>query len=260
MDYQDLVSHVEELGLSNKEARVYLASLTLGPSSVQHLADQSGIKRVTTYVILESLIGLGLISQSVKGKKTLFLAEDPSVLNRLIERRSAELAEQRMNLKQILPRLSSLGSGPKDIPEVRFYEGSASVRSMLADFFLNYHGGERELVGFGNADEMADFYPEIDRIHLQTETLRRSFTARIIYTSARGRILDEQTVSRAKLRYVKPELFPGEAMIGILGDNVLIVSFVDARPMVITIRNTSTARSLKSIFELAWSGAEPSGA
>jgi sugar-specific transcriptional regulator TrmB len=49
---EELIGQIEELGLSNKEARVYVANLMLGPAGVQQIADASGIKRVTTYVIL----------------------------------------------------------------------------------------------------------------------------------------------------------------------------------------------------------------
>src|SRR6266851_2346010 len=122
MNDQTLVSHIEELGLSNKEARVYLACLSIGPSSVQRIADESGIKRVTTYVILESLVGLGLVSQSVKGKKTYFIAEDPINLERLISRREQELKEQKQNFNQILPELKTLKTQPKDAPSVKFYD------------------------------------------------------------------------------------------------------------------------------------------
>src|SRR4051812_25054594 len=80
----ELIASIEDLGLSQKEARVYLANLMLGPATVQKIADQSGIKRVTTYVILESLNNLGLVSQSTKGKKTYFVAEEPSHLRRLL--------------------------------------------------------------------------------------------------------------------------------------------------------------------------------
>src|SRR3954466_8633839 len=113
MNNEQLISHIEDLGLSNKEGRVYVACLSIGPSPVQRIADESGIKRVTTYVILESLVGLGLVSQSIKGKKTYFIAEDPINLERLIDRRAQELKEQKQNFDVILPELQGLKTQPK---------------------------------------------------------------------------------------------------------------------------------------------------
>ena len=53
---------LQELGLSEKEARVYLALFELGPSVVSGLAKKAGINRSTTYVILETLAKRGLVS------------------------------------------------------------------------------------------------------------------------------------------------------------------------------------------------------
>ncbi len=116
MNEQQLISRIEELGLSNKEARVYVASLRIGPSPVQRIADQSGIKRVTTYVILESLVGVGLASLSVKGKKTYFTAAAPSNLGRLIEKRNQELIDQRASLEEVLPVLNNLEIVAPELP------------------------------------------------------------------------------------------------------------------------------------------------
>lgn len=102
MQEQEIISAIEELGLSNKEARVYVAALSAGASSVQRLADQSGIKRVTVYVILESLMGMGLMSQTSKGKKTYFVAEDPANLHRLVDKRQQEVSAQQQGLDALI--------------------------------------------------------------------------------------------------------------------------------------------------------------
>ncbi|MCX6800540.1 MAG: hypothetical protein NT091_05345 [Candidatus Falkowbacteria bacterium] len=47
--------NLEQLGFSKKEASVYLASLELGASSVQKIAEQAQVNRVTTYVIIEGI-------------------------------------------------------------------------------------------------------------------------------------------------------------------------------------------------------------
>src|SRR4051812_6506264 len=98
---EQMIRQIEEFGLSEKEARVYLASLMLGPAGVQRIADQAGIKRVTTYVILESLIHVGLVSQSLRGKKTFFVAEDPVSLQRLLEKKQREIADQQRQFDSI---------------------------------------------------------------------------------------------------------------------------------------------------------------
>ena len=50
-----LEKYLQEIGLSDKEAGVYLALLATDNSSVIELAGKTKIKRPTVYVILESL-------------------------------------------------------------------------------------------------------------------------------------------------------------------------------------------------------------
>ncbi len=49
------------LGLSQKEATVYVALLELGTASVQAIARRADLVRPTTYVILEALTKKGLV-------------------------------------------------------------------------------------------------------------------------------------------------------------------------------------------------------
>ena len=59
----DLIQELGHLGLSEKEAAVYLASLELGPAPVQDISHKAKVNRATTYVMIESLMGRGLISR-----------------------------------------------------------------------------------------------------------------------------------------------------------------------------------------------------
>jgi len=54
-----LIQELQKLGLSDKESKVYLASLELGPAPIAAIAKQASVNRPTTYVIIESLIKKG---------------------------------------------------------------------------------------------------------------------------------------------------------------------------------------------------------
>ena len=51
----ELKKELEHLGLSDKEAKVYLAALEMGPSPVQDISHKAHVNRATTYVMIESL-------------------------------------------------------------------------------------------------------------------------------------------------------------------------------------------------------------
>jgi sugar-specific transcriptional regulator TrmB len=253
MEEHELVSHIEELGLSNKEARVYLACLSIGAASVQSIADKAGIKRVTAYVILDSLLGLGLVAQSLKAKKTYFVAEDPVHLQRLLERRAKELTEQRQGLKAILPRLAMLTTVSKELPEIKLYDGMDSVRALFSDFFTTYSGDAEELLSLCNLDELNEFIPEADLRKEVTGRLARGIRSRVLYTSAGGPVKPGKDTKHERFsRFVPLDRYPVAGDISILGDYVLMISLTGSRPIGVSIRNGEMARTMKAIFEMAW--------
>lgn len=257
MNSPELISHVEELGLSNKEARVYVASLSLGPSPVQTIADQSGIKRVTAYVILESLVGLGLVSQTVKGKKTYFIAEDPVNLKRLLDKREGELKEQQANFAQILPALKSLKLLPKSSPIVKFYDGADSIKTILNTFIEKARQpGVVRVYGFSNIDLVLKFFPEFRATISNPWRSEAGVHSMFIYTSQNGPIMKDTDVSQNReSRWLPPDKFPAVGDFTIIDDTILMLSLGAAHPLGITIESRELAEGLRVVFTVAWDGA-----
>ena len=259
MNEQDLISHIEELGLSNKEAKVYVACLKSGPSAVQRIADQAGIKRVTTYVILESLVGLGLVSQSIKGKKTYFIAEEPSNLSRLLDKREQELKDQQENFKYVLPELMSLKTIPKESPNVKFYDSVDGMKTMMNEFLLR---GNRDDVddpcGIGNLDELYRFFPDFRVAAGNPQRKQAGIKSRYLYTSVEGDILkDSDDTSNRISRYIPFDKFPMSGDFTIIGNAVMILSLAGPRPIGISIESHEITQGFKAIFEAAWLAAAP---
>lgn len=119
---------LQQLGLSEKQARVYLACLELGQGSVVEVSKKAGTKRPTTYLVLDELKQKGLVSELPKEKTTLFSAEDPIMLE-------SKLKQSLKDFSQMLPYLrAKLGKGKK--PRVRFHEGKEAMRKIyLSEIF-----------------------------------------------------------------------------------------------------------------------------
>ena len=86
---QDLL----EIGLDEKEAKTYLSALELGPTNIQDLTSKSSLKRSTIYEMIKNLQAKGLISETKKGKRRLFVASEPENL-----KRSLVLKEKLLNI------------------------------------------------------------------------------------------------------------------------------------------------------------------
>lgn len=255
---EELITQVEELGLSNKEARIYIANLMLGPAGVQQIADASGIKRVTTYVILESLVALGLVSQTSKAKKTLFNAEAPENLMSLLEKREQSLAEQKQQLKDLLPDLSKLRALPRDIPTVKFYEGSDGIQTINKMFFSEIQKAEIvESRGISDLDRLYRHFPYIEDLGANPERIRSGASSKFIYTSTKGAIMKKgDPANNRKSRFVPAKNFNLGCDISIAGDLVALLSLDETNPIGITIKSTQIADGMRSVFDLAWEAAE----
>ena len=74
-----------QLGLSESEISVFLTLLQSEPLSVQDISRASGINRVTIYAALDSLEKRGLVAETKKGMRRLFVAERPEELKTIVE-------------------------------------------------------------------------------------------------------------------------------------------------------------------------------
>ena len=152
MRITELAEKLEHFGLREKEAKVYLASLFLGPSSVQKIAQEAGINRATTYVVLDSLAENGLISQSHEGKKTVFVAEEPQAIEKLLERQQRQIADNHRALRELLPRLDEISRVAKPgAPVVRFYKGVEGIFNSF-DHALRHSPAKSTILGISNYD------------------------------------------------------------------------------------------------------------
>ncbi|MBI5728232.1 MAG: helix-turn-helix domain-containing protein, partial [Candidatus Magasanikbacteria bacterium] len=121
-----LVDYLTKIGLHEKEAKVYLAAIELGGGSVQELAQKSGLKRPTVYVVLDSLVAQGLVSEEKKGRGSSFVAASPEALKR-------KAAEQKKAIDEAFPFLTAMWTGEKSKPQVRVYEGLEGMKEIYRE-------------------------------------------------------------------------------------------------------------------------------
>lgn len=98
---------LRKLGLKEKEVKVYLAGLELGPESLQNIARKSEITRPTAYGIVKTLEGKGLFRETQQGKKRLFVANSPEKILHILRLQKRELEEKEREFIRIIAALES---------------------------------------------------------------------------------------------------------------------------------------------------------
>ena len=238
-----LLNDLQNLGLSDKEAKLYLAVLELGEANIGQIALKSGVKRTTAYDVINSLKEKRLLTEITKGKKALFSAEDPRKLE-------GQLDEKKETLKKILPELLSITNLLDKKPTIKFYEGNEGIKEVYKDT-LNYP--DQELLAWVSQEAVIGFDVEwLDKYYLAKRLAKKIWVRAIapdVPEMQQYKGLDEKSLRKTKL--VSAEEFPFEVEINLYGKNrIAVMSFVEKIGLI--IESPKLYRTLKSIFELNW--------
>ncbi|EKD24225.1 MAG: Transcriptional regulator, TrmB [uncultured bacterium] len=143
--YMSLSEQLQSIGLSDKEAAVYLQSLSLGSFAVSDIAKKTGLKRPTCYLILEELAKRGLVAIVPQKDKLTYTAESPNIL-------FARAEEHMQTVKQMLPDLFTIQKSTGAQPTIKFYSGKTGIHSIYDDILSS---GVKEYFYIGSSADLA---------------------------------------------------------------------------------------------------------
>ena len=124
MSKKDLKTTLKDLGLSENEASVYLASMALGPTTVLQISQTAELRRTTVYSVIEELKKKGLMKIELAGFKQLYTAEDPKKLKVMLKKKETTFEE-------LLPEFEALYNLKESGSEILYYQGLESVKNAL---------------------------------------------------------------------------------------------------------------------------------
>jgi sugar-specific transcriptional regulator TrmB len=133
---------LEEIGLSQNEAKIYEALLKLGLASAPEIAAQTGVHKRNIYDTLPRLLKKGLIYQQADTKESKYALIEPNKLNDLIWEKDSKL-------KSILPALNFQFKKNTTREAVYIYKGIEGFKNYLRDilktgqdvYFIGAKGG-----------------------------------------------------------------------------------------------------------------------
>lgn len=242
---------LQNLGLSEKESKIYLTSLELGAETAQNIAKKSGINRATTYVQIDSLKKKGLMSEFEKGKKTFYVAESPQRLSGLLNVFEKELDLRRAEAGRILPALLDMFLGMGERPKVRFFEGNEGIESIRQDFLKTK---DDVIQGFINLDALmasAIGDPDLNA----KRRIEHKITSNLLYSRADGPLSNFSDPQKMRVaKYIPTNKFSIAADITMYDNKVAIITYKENHIGVI-IESKEIADTLRAIFYAIWNNA-----
>lgn len=237
---KQLTDILTNLGLTEKEAKVFLAATTTGTAPVSEIAKAAGINRVTTYDILEKLKQKGFVSHFTKAQVKYFNCIDPEILLEEYENRTA-------NLRSSLPKFKAL-KGDIQHPRIRYFEGLEGIKAIYADTLTS----QSEILNYSNSTEIRKTWPSYDQDYVEKRAAKKIFLRGLAPKDRAGQIVHAKDKEyHREMRLIPSEKFNFTNEINIYDDKVAIISFKEELIGMI-IESHEIALSQRAIFEMCW--------
>lgn len=243
---------LEEFGLTERQAKVYLASLELGPATVSDIAKKAQIRRAGTYYLLEFLVEKELFFRTHKENKVYYSAVEPKTLLENAKHK-AKIIEANFAEFQSLARLSAKK------PSIHIYEGIEGIKTVYKKTLVKKNAKMYAFSPYATAQKQAMFhgkeYVNWGLNFIRQRAKRNIFVYNIAEDSPEARerkARDKEELRETRL--VPKDKFPFTNEIDIFENMVIIISYKEL--VAILIESKDIAFTLRTIFNLAWEAAE----
>ena len=127
-----IVDIIRKAGLTESQAKGYLALIEHGTLTPTELADHTSESRTNAYMICEKLEKLGLASKT-DAKKSTYKPSHPSALETLAEKRRKALVRNEHEVKGGLSSLIDLFYASNELPGTRTLQGIDGIKEVYKD-------------------------------------------------------------------------------------------------------------------------------
>ena len=134
LEQKEIREVLSVFGLIKKEQDVYLAMLPLGKTTLTPVSEQTGFPVTTVQSVIKRLVGVGLIDITKRKTRSVYEAHDPSVLKKILERKTQDVIG-------IVPLLKQMKTEETVTPKIRVY-----FRERVTDIFNQALASKEKMV------------------------------------------------------------------------------------------------------------------
>lgn len=235
---------LRKAGLTESQAKGYLALIEHGQLTPVELAEKTGESRTNGYMICEKLEKLGLAHRK-DSRKSLYIPENPSRLRHLLVAQQKQLKNASDELSGLLPQLMSSYRLVSDKPGVLYLEGIESLQTIYDDIIRT----GQTLRIFPSTKDRDD--PEIAAM-IDKQITRQRAAGIKTESLIRPKLISEFKPLNDGLFEARAGIFMGlDAQIMIYGPNVAISTFTGGFVTTI-ITNQTIADTFMQLFQGQW--------
>ncbi len=240
------VEKLKQIGLNEKESKVYIELLQAGDSLVSKIAERTKINRSLLYTVLLNLANKGIVTYIIKNNVRYYRAAEP---NKIL----SMLKEKEKIFESILPDLTELHKPRTKKPIIEILEGKEGIKTILNDvlrikqewFAFNVPGKGPEILG--------------STVHaFEKERQKEKITLNVICVKTEEGIKRGKEFSQMKYTHVKyaPRPYESPASNWVYGDRIVIIFWYKEFPFAVRIIDKNLAESYKNHFKTLWYSSE----
>ncbi len=242
---------LEQLGLAENEATLYMILLKYGETTVQELQKHSPFPRTLLYHILNQLILLGLVTFIQKPRRTVYIAEDPEKLYELLAEREKEFKKNKDTLQETIPQLRNQYRLSHSRPGIRLFEGIERYREALEDIIQS-----RPECVYSYIDGHDKNKPGIHvREQMKKERIAWGIPEKILLretAETRSWVAQQEKEVLISYKFIPRAVNPFTIDLHLYDNKVVQTSYEGKEPIVTMIENTQFSTMQKNIFNFFW--------
>lgn len=233
---------IKKAGLSEAQAKIYLALLRRGTLTPAEIAKETGETRTNAYAVLSKMEQMNLVKRG-DSKKVSYEAMHPSVLETLAEKRRRAATKNEEALKSNMSKLLDIFYAHSEKPSVKTFVGYDGVKEVYRDV-VNV-GETVYLVRTTKDKEMTDFI-----MKYRSEMGRKGVkTLGLMPDTKEGRMHTVDGVDKSTLmdRVVMPETdYTAPVTMMVYGNKVALVAYGETEMSTI-ITSPAIAEALRQM-------------
>lgn len=229
---------LQEFGLSNTEAKVYLALLELGKSKAGEITKRSAVNRTNVYDALERLIEKGLVSYISENNKRIFEAVNPQRFQEIVQ-------DKQEKLGKTIEELKARYQKSQKQEDASIFRGKKGIKSIFEDV-LNE---KKDLFAYGAESRFKDIFPFYQK-HWNTERAKLKINVKKIYNQKVKAEKKKEHLKRLEMKFL-PATYDFPSTIMIYGNQVVTIVWLE-EPFGFMIKSEEAVKSNMNFFRLLW--------
>ncbi len=243
------------LGMTEREAKVYLAILKLCNPNISDLQKQTGLSRSTVYYCIDLLIKNDIVFSKKLNEKTVYEAISPEQLKKIVEYKITELKKDITIFEKAIPDI--VQSTKKGKMNLKMLKGFKSLTNTMRDVYIGHKNSTVRVFGTKPKEYNLKHFDKSFEKTINNRITNNVFLKGISpITKNKFLVRDKDLKQLRESRFLPEKTFNFQSEIFIFDDLVLVISEdIENEVNTIYFDDVNYVNTMKMIFDLAWEAA-----